>query len=196
MSDIVTEPSAPHEERFVIPAMSWQAYVALRDSLDESGSHLRLTYLHGVLELMSPSTQHEEMKSLLGRLLESWCVDHDIEIFLHGSTTLREERARAGLEADESYSFGQRKDIPDLAIEVVWSAWRVDKLEVYRGLGVREVWVFRDGTIEVHVLSAHGYETRTKSAVLPALDLAVLARHVVPGKSLSATLKEFRRAIG
>ena len=184
------------EERIVMHAVPWHLYVSLRDSLDESNSHLKLTFLEGELEIMSPSPEHEETKSLIGRLLEAWCLDQGIEIFLQGSTTLREERAARGLEADESYSVGVRKDIPDLAIEVVFSSWRVDKLEAYRGLGVREVWVFRDGKISVHRLAKDRYESAPRSELFPSLDLDVLARHVVPGTSLTSAVRDFRRVLG
>lgn len=183
------------EERIVMHAVPWHLYVSLRDSLDESNSHLKLTFLRGELEIMSPSPEHEESKSLLGGLLEAWCIDQGVEIFLQGSTTLREERAARGLEADESYSVGVKKEIPDLAIEVVYSSWRVDKLETYRGLGVREVWIFRDGGISVHRLAKDGYESRTRSELFPSLELSVLARHVVPGTSLTAAVRDFRRAL-
>ena len=183
------------EERFVLHDIPWHVYVTLRDSLDERNSHLKLTYLRGQLELMRPSSEHEECKSLIGHLLEAWCVDRGIEVFVQGSTTLREERAERGLEADESYSFDTRKDVSDLAIEVVYTSWRVDKLDVYRGLGVREVWVFRDGRIAVHVLGASGYEIRPRSEALPEIDLAILAKHVVPGTSLTAAVRAFRAAL-
>jgi Uma2 family endonuclease len=183
------------EERFVLHHVPWHVYVSLRDGLDESGSHLKLTYLHGELELLRPSSEHEEWKSLIGRLLEAWCVDQGIELFLQGSTTLRDERVERGLEADESYSVGQRKDIPDLAIEVVHSSWRVDKLETYRGLGVPEVWVAQHGRIDVHVLADGGYETRSRSELFPALALDLLAVHAAPGKSLTAAVRDFRAAL-
>jgi Uma2 family endonuclease len=86
-----------------------------------------------------------------------------------------EEQARQGAaEADECYIFGvDRKDRPDLAIEVVWTSGGLDKLEVYRRLGVGEVWYWIDGAITVHVLTAAGYEPRDRSEV-PDLDLDVL----------------------
>jgi Uma2 family endonuclease len=167
----------------------------LRDTLDERGSRLKLTFLEGELELMRPSPEHEDNNGLIGRLLAAWCVDRGIVVFGMGSTTYREERAARGLEPDEGYSFGTRKAIPDLAIEVVRSQWRVDKLEVYRGLGIREVWVLRDGLIHVHHLERGTYVVGDRSKVLPDLDLAILAQHVVPGTSLTAAMRAFRRAI-
>ena len=180
----------------MVHGVPWYVYVSLRDALDGSSSHLRLTYLRGELELMSPSPEHEESKSLIGHLLAAWCVDRGVELFLQGSTTFRDERVERGLEPDESYSVGERKNVPDLAIEVVYSAWRVDKLETYRGLRIPEVWVLRDGRIEVHLLGASGYEAGTKSALFPELDLDLLARHVVPGTSLTAAVRALRNALG
>lgn len=191
----VSDASAAPDERFVIHDVPWHVYVMLRDTLDERGSRLKLTFLEGELELMSPSPEHEDNKGLIGGLLEAWCVDRGIEVFVQGSTTYREERAERGLEPDESYSFGIRKEIPDLAIEVVRSQWRVDKLEVYRGLGIREVWVLRDGLIHGHHLERGTYVVGDRSKVLPDVDLALLAQHVVPGTSLTAAVRAFRRAI-
>lgn len=189
------EATSGPEDRFVLHGVPWHLYVSLRDGLDHASSRLKLTYLHGDLELMSPSSEHEERKSLLGRLLEAWCTDQGIELFLQGSTTIRNERVARGIEADESYSVGRRSDIPDLAIEVVHSAWRVDKLETYRGLGVPEVWVYRDGRIEVHVLIEGDYQARSESALLPALRLDLLAEHSEPGTSLTAAIRGFRAAL-
>ncbi len=190
LPDLVVEP----EERFVLYDVPWHLYVTLRDTLDDSGSRLRLTYLEGALELMSPSPPHEEIKSLIGRLLEAWCVERGIEVFVRGSTTYREERVRRGLEPDESYSIGAYRELPDLAIEVVHSRWRVDKLEVYRGLGVGEVWVVRDGTVQVFLLVDGAYEEAAGSRVVPELDLDALVRAAVPGTSLTAALRAFREA--
>ena len=198
MVSAIAPSAAPQHgaERFVIHDVPWHVYVSLRDSLDDRDSHLRLTYLRGELELMSPSNEHEESKGLIGHLLEVYCVEKGIEVYVQGSTTYRDERAERGLEPDESYSFGTRKDIPDLAIEVVHSRWRVDKLEVYRGLGVPEVWVLRGGAIQVHRLHEGKYVEAPRSVALPALDLELLARHVTPGTSLTAAVRAFRRALG
>jgi hypothetical protein len=51
-----TEPAA-EEQRLVLSSVSWATYVMLRDSLDHT--NVRMTYLEGVLEIMSPSKRHE-----------------------------------------------------------------------------------------------------------------------------------------
>lgn len=183
------------EQRMLLVGVPWNVYASLRDALDEAGSHVQLTYFAGDLELMSPSSDHEETKVLLGRLLEVWCLDNGIDLFPLGSTTQRSQVAARGLEADESYCVGRRAPRPDLAIEIVYSAWRVEKLEVYRGLGIGEVWVMRGGRIAVHRLVDGAYELGSTSALFPALDLDILARCATPGPSLGAAVRAFRNAI-
>jgi Uma2 family endonuclease len=83
------------------------------------------------------------------------------------------------VEPDECYSVGSGLPArPDLAIEVIWTSGGLDKLEVYRGLEVGEVWMWRDGVIEVYRLAGDSYERRERSALFPDLDLAEVARHI------------------
>jgi Uma2 family endonuclease len=194
LGETASAPSA-REERFLIRGVPWHVYVALRDSLDRAGSSVRLTYARGDLELMRSSRPHEDTRSILGRLVEAWCDVHDIDVFAQGSTTYRTEAAERGLEPDESYSVGARKPIPDLAIEVVYSSYKLDKLDVYRGLGVPEVWVWRDGAITIHRLAPTGYEIQTDSEVLAGIDVAHLASFVGRSESLTRIVREYRKSL-
>lgn len=125
------------EQRFVIHDVPWSAYVAFRDAVDQPG--LRMTYCEGTLELTCPSGTHEDKKSLIGRLLEMYSVECRIPLHAMGSTTYRKEAEARGLEPDECYfALPRRGSYPDIAIEVVIASGGIDKLEIYRGLGVRE----------------------------------------------------------
>ncbi|HEX7839164.1 MAG TPA: Uma2 family endonuclease [Kofleriaceae bacterium] len=132
------EPAA-EEQRLVLSGVPWSTYVTLREALDHT--NLRMTYLEGTLEILSPSRRHEVEKKQFARFLELFCLERDIPLFAYGSTTWRSEAKARGLEADECYSRGER-ELPEIAIEVIVSHGSVDKLEVYRGLGIREVWLF------------------------------------------------------
>nr|WP_238569050.1 Uma2 family endonuclease [Xenococcus sp. PCC 7305] len=57
-----------------------------------------------------------------------------------GSTTFRKEDQQAGKQPDECYCLDTDKDIPDLAIEVIYTSGGVDILKIYQCLGVKEVW--------------------------------------------------------
>lgn len=181
------------EERQIISGVSWQGYEAL---LNEFGDSLRyrVTYLDGVLELVSPSRRHERNKTLIGSLLEDYLKEKRISFFPLGSTTFRKEEKRGGTEPDESYCIGTEKDFPDIAIEVVVTSGGLDKLEVYKRLGIPEVWFFKKNQIEVYHLRGESYEKIAQSEVLPNLDLAMLAQYAVATAPLEAAL-EFREKV-
>lgn len=50
---------------------------------EQSGT--RVAYLHGELELMSPSIKHELLKKMLARLLEAYAEERGIELNGYGS---------------------------------------------------------------------------------------------------------------
>jgi Uma2 family endonuclease len=179
------------EERFVLYGVPWATYVVLRDTLDDH-SGLRMTYLEGTLELMSPSGDHEDYKKMIARLLEAWAEESDVPLNGRGGQTFRREAKQRGLEPDECYAVGPFGDVPQIAIEVVISSDLVDKLDVYCGLGVAEVWVWRAGKLRVHVLRSGRYEERGRSEILPALDVDLLASFVSVGADQTAAVKAYR----
>jgi Uma2 family endonuclease len=190
--------SRAEEARFVLRGVPWWTYVALRDALDDH-SGLKLTYLEGTLELMSPSRLHEDTKKTIARLLEAWAVERRVDLRGFGSTTFRREARQRGLEPDECYKLGKLEEdgIPDIAIEVVVSSALVDKMAVYAGLGVVEVWVWQPSTsaIAVNRLVDGAYQRRERSEVLPTLDLAELARFVRPGESQTELVIAYQTAL-
>jgi Uma2 family endonuclease len=155
--------------------VDWAGYQML-DMLRGERSRPRITYLDGVAELMSPSNDHERIKSQIGRMVDAFCIARKIKLMAYGSWTLRDEDEDAAAEADECYVFGGvRKPRPDLAIEVVWTSGGLDKLEIYRRLAVPEVWFWIEGAITVHVLGADGYAVRPESSFVPELDFSLVA---------------------
>ena len=156
----------------------------------------RLAFSRGVLELMSPSRQHEAVKSLIGRLVEVWCAARGIEFDIYGSWTLEREDDQRAVEPAECYVFGgeQEPARPHLAVEVVWTSRRLDKLEIYRALGVRELWIWREGRISVHALRADAYEEIATSEVLPGIDLVELTSFL-DRPTMSRAIRDYRAAV-
>ncbi|HVR61644.1 MAG TPA: Uma2 family endonuclease, partial [Polyangia bacterium] len=70
----------------------------------------RFAYLEGTLELMTPSRQHETLKSMIGRLVETFCLERGIEFSPLGSWTLENKTSERGAEPDECYVFGTVAD--------------------------------------------------------------------------------------
>jgi|RhiMethySRZTD1v2_1073278.scaffolds.fasta_scaffold08620_11 Uma2 family endonuclease len=169
------------DQRVILHAVSWDEYDKLCELFDERPG-VRMTYLEGTLEIMVPSREHERRKTLTARLVEAYADHFGIDLNGFGNTTYRRKAKKRGLEPDECYVLGEEdKDFPDIAIEVVQSR-KINKLEVYRGLGVREVWSLEKGRFVVYVLEGTGdgacHATREQSTLLPGLDLELVARFV------------------
>lgn len=203
-TDVVVE-SAPgradqSDQRFLLEGVSWAAYVALRDSLDQAGRrHTRLTYLDGQLELLTTGQPHEESKKIISRLLETWSDELDVDLRGFGNMTLRHELRRRGLEPDECYSLGPKSEEqpPHIAIEVAVTSPLLDKLAVYAGLDVAEVWVWDvgDRTLDIWRLDGGAYIAHARSAILPALAPALLGGFIRPGESHTALARSYRTAL-
>jgi Uma2 family endonuclease len=139
-----------------------------------------MSCLNGEIELMSPSRNHEGIKTLMGGLIEAYAVETGLDMSGYGSWTLKNESKGAGTEPDECYVVGDvSKQTPDLALEVVWTHGGLDKLEIYARLGVREVWIWDQASgIRIFVLREGRYEKVPASEIFPALDIALLASFV------------------
>ena len=182
------------DQRLVTYGVPWSHYetqLALRGERPVP----RIAYLEGALELMSPSKDHERIKSYIGCLIEAYALERDIDLSPYGSWTLKSAPKQSGSEPDECYLVGdQNKDIPDLAIEVVWTSGGIDKLEIYRRLGVGEVWFWKDSQIQVHVLKEQRYEMVDGSVVFPDLDVNLLCSFLDHPTALQA-VKAFREKL-
>ena len=146
---------------------------------------------------MSPSPEHEMWKKNIARLVELYAHVKRIDLHGYGSTTFKREAKQRGAEPDECYLIGKvLADTPEIALEVILTSPLLDKLEVYAGMGIAEVWVFRDGAFVIHALDpATGrYVERASSALIPGLDFAKVATYALRTDTPQA-LREFEEEI-
>lgn len=185
------------EQRILINGVSWKDYVILREALDTPG--LRMTFYKGSLEIMSPSIAHERNKKAIARLVELFAFLRRLPLNGYGSTTFRREAKQRGAEPDECYCVQGRQldegEFPDIVLEVIETSPLLDKLEVYRGFEVPEVWLFRDGAFELHRLAGDHYEPIARSAFLPDLDFTMIAELALWPDQQEA-LYELQRRLG
>lgn len=173
---VVELPKELPEQRMLIYGVSWKDYVILREALDTPG--LRMTYSEGVLELMSPSRTHELRKTTIARLVELYAFLRDLPLAGYGSTTFRNEAKERGAEPDECYRVGSLMrdgEIPDIALEVIHTSPLLDKLHVYSGLGVPELWIYENDGFKLYRLSETGYVPIERSVHLPELDFSLIS---------------------
>ena len=175
METVVSPPPVPAgeyvptaDQRIVMHGVSWAQYEHQLAVRGEASSP-RIAYFEGTLELMSPSRDHERIKSYIGRLVETYALERGIELSPYGSWTLKRKVKKSGVEPDECYLVGldQSGKTPHLAIEVIWTSGGIGKLEIYARLGVGEVWFWKAGTIEVYLLARRPVRARLAQRALP-----------------------------
>jgi len=175
----------------------WEAYQEILNAFgDRRFPH---TYQEGTLEIMmSPSEEHEQIKSFLGRLIELAALELSIRFKAVGSATQRDKKLLQGLEPDESYYIPyvaqprgkaagrvQKKSPPDLAIEVDLRKLDLERLKSYAKLGIRELWRYRKGKVEFFCRSPkRSYELANYSLAFPMIASTDVTRFV---KKMQAT---------
>jgi len=184
------------DHRVQMHEISWEHYEQLLEMRGERPQP-RMSYLDGELELMTTSEDHERITNWIARLAETYLAELGIEFSSYGHYTQKEKLARAGLEPDQCYRIGldqTRGRSPDLAIEVNWTRGGIHKLEIYRRLGVREVWFWQDDEISVHTLIKNRYVVADASAVVPGVDLELLASFI-DEPLMSKAVRDYRAAL-
>ena len=83
--------------------------------------------------------------------------------------------------SDHSFNFQTEKDIPNLAIEVVFSSGGVSDLEKYKYLQVPEVWIWQNKKIEFYQLGDSKYQAIAVSNCMPELSSEFLIEFVNRG---------------
>jgi len=183
------------EPRIFLPNVSWEQYESMLLAVGKR-PRLRLTYLEDALEIMTISQQHELIKTIIARLLYVYADEMEIDLFSCGSATFKNADTDRGLEPDESFCIDRRRDVPDVAIAVILTSGGIDKLAVYKGLNVPEVWFWQDDRFSLYRLreDRSSYDPVSESGFFPQLDFTLLARYVTPEAEPQA-IRDFRKAV-
>lgn len=194
--DLPKQLPSDDEQRLRLDGVSWKQYDALVALFIDQFPALRMTYLEGILEIMTTSTEHERLKKVIARLIEAFAEELEIDLNGYGAATFKREAAVRGLEPDECYVLGDLDEVPDIAIEIVLTSGGIEKLDVYKGLGIQEVWFWENQSFSVYSLINidTGYEERESSRLLPQLDLSLLSQFIdLP--SQTKAVRAFRQAL-
>jgi Uma2 family endonuclease len=196
------------ESRTVLENVRWETFVELAEQ--RRGSVPRMTYDEGVLELMSPLRQHENIGRLIGRLVETYTEVRNIEIQSVASTTFKRKDLKKAFEADESYYIQHAEEIrpkeevdlfvdppPDLVIEVEITTSAIAKLKLFAAMGVPEVWRHDGQSLQMFELRENQYEAIPQSRALPELSVAVINAILMKRFEFGETalVREFRKTL-
>lgn len=203
---MATAEQAQAGQRMVLHAIPWTTYVALRNVSENR--NVRMTYDRGELEMMSPSKRHEVCANLLGRLIEAWSEELDIDIQSCRTMTCRREDLSRGFEPDNSYYVQHEPQVwqkmeldlsvdppPDLAIEIDLSGNAAKNMPLCAAFGIPEVWRYDGQLLAVFELGSDGqYAACSSSPAFPHLPIAEIQRLVgqVGAVRENALIREFR----
>ncbi|NNJ27059.1 Uma2 family endonuclease [Alienimonas chondri] len=175
----------------VLSGVEWEEYVRFGD--EPENESLRMTYNARTKRLeigMPTGERHESVALNLTLLVFAFARVRRMRIKPVGSTTWR-RMAIGGAEGDSSFYISRFDQIrgrdgmipdldggevpPDLLIEVDVTNPGVDKLPIFEGIGIPEIWVWEDESIVVRRLGSDGYEVTDHSVELPGFPLAFAA---------------------
>ncbi|MDP1562346.1 MAG: Uma2 family endonuclease [Pirellulaceae bacterium] len=199
---------APPETRMVLGNVAWETYNALSEQ--RRGSVPRMTYDEGVLEMMSPLREHENIGRLIGRVIEAYSEVRNIEIISVASMTVKCSSLAKGFEPDESYYVTHAARVlnqaemdfevdppPDLVVEVELTSSAIEKLKLFAAMNVPEVWRHNGEQLNMYRLENAQYREIGSSVELPGLDARRVNEILLRRNSVGETklIREFRTSI-
>jgi Uma2 family endonuclease len=140
---------------------TWDDYQAIARAVGDQ--HVRLAYDGERVELMSPSTEHEEYKELMAYVVRALATGLRVPYKCMGSSRWERPAALRAIESDTCFYLTPEKiavartrpkadadwPLPDLAVEIDLSPSKVDRPGIYAALGVPEVWRFDGATLRI-----------------------------------------------
>jgi len=187
------------EQRVILRSVSWQTYEQLlADHADASAP--RFTYDRGVLEIMSPSTEHEIYNRAIAMIVEVLAEEMGLDIVNLGSTAFKREELQRGFEADSCFYIQTAERMsgrvhidpsvdppPDLVIEIDITRSSLGKLAVFSAFRVPEIWRYDGKRAEIFKLAGTEYVESESSAAFPVVSSAKLSHFLEQARSLKRT---------
>jgi len=189
---------SPPEQRVVLSNVSWETYERLlEEHLDCSAP--RFTYDQGVLEIMSPSPEHEWYNQLVSDLVKLLARELRIDILSLGSTTFKRFSTKQGFEPDSCFYVTHVREVrgkkrldmavdpaPDVVVEIVVTHPSVSKFPICAELRIPEIWTYDGSHLEIHQLRGSEYVESTVSRVLGGLKAKQFGEFLELGKTLDS----------
>jgi Uma2 family endonuclease len=148
----MTKKADAMESRVTLPDVSWQQFEKLLVEMGQN-REVRMTYHRGQLELMTPQDEHVRYHRLVESAILLLADEAGLEIEAIAPILLKHSDLQLGAEADAGYYLHYRHrvngkteldlthdPVPDLLVEVTMTASSLNKLSIYAGLGVPELW--------------------------------------------------------
>jgi Uma2 family endonuclease len=184
---------AREDQILTITGATWSDYQEF-ESQEYPG--YRVSYLNGEITIVSPGRNHERIAEVINRLIITYCEKYELQDFPFGQTRLNASGKdasppskggacvvrQAGREPDLAYAFNFDKDLPDLAVEVIFSSGDIETLKSsYKNIGISELWVWKDNKITFYCLEQGNYIVVKSSRILDAIESKSFVEYVNRG---------------
>jgi Uma2 family endonuclease len=190
----------------ILTDVPWEEYEQLLADLgDRPGT--RITYDNGRLEVMSPSSKHENFIRMIERLTYAIAEEAGIVLESFGSTTYKQEWLARGVEPDGCFYIQSAARIigkdridltneppPDVVVEIDVSHESTRKFAIYAGMGVPELWHYDNRRARIYTLIDQSYVEVPASPTFPVLTSEAMSQFLEQSKSegQTAALKSLR----
>ena len=169
---------AQQDQILTITGATWADYQQF-DFKENTG--YRVAYFQGEITIVSPGRNHERIAAVIDRLIIAYCEKYNISDFPFGQTRLN-VWGQAGREPDLAYAFNVDKDLPDLAVEVIFTSGDVETLKAsYRRIGITELWIWQDNKIIFYALEADKYTVIESSQIFARIESASFVNYINRG---------------
>ncbi len=177
----------------VLHDVTWPTYQALLADMGEHRS-ARLAYDRGTLEITLPSKLHELINRLLERIITALTEELGMNVLSLGSTTFDFADEKQGVEPDSCFYIQNADRVnpadsapptdfpPDLVVEVDITSSSRSRLNIYKSMGVPEIWRYSRQGLTILQLHDGDYRECDHSYTFPLVSAEVLASFVERGK--------------
>jgi len=194
MTTVLREP----DQTVILRGIHWDTYERLLADQQES-SGTRLNFDCGTLEIVSPSSEHEQLKETITLLFQLMASELEIDVVAAGSTTFRRKDLRKGFEPDASFYIRNAQAVrkrpqidlrrdppPDVVVEIEITSPAINKLSIFAAAAVPEVWLYRDDRVEILALESKTYQKKMESSFLPGVTDEVLTSFVRSSRTMTS----------
>ncbi|MBW4514864.1 MAG: Uma2 family endonuclease [Timaviella obliquedivisa GSE-PSE-MK23-08B] len=203
----------PNEQRVLLPNVSWEQFEQLVIELGVDRL-VRLTYMRGKLEMMTPVAEHDRCHKLLESLVLIIADELKQPVEAIAPVMLKSPDLLCATEPDACYYFSTpslphkpeiyipQDPVPNLLVEVALTQSKLDKLPLYASLAIPEVWRYittagedvLKGKLLIYGLQSDRYLSQSHSSTFPGLsgDRILEFLEQSDSMSLSAALRVFR----
>ncbi len=177
----------------ILHNVTWQTYQALLADMGEHRS-ARLAYNHGTLEIKMPSKLHELINRLLERIITTLTEELGMNVLSLGSTTFDSEEVERGVEPDSCFYIQNADRVnpednappqdfpPDLVVEVDITSSSRSRLNIYKSMGVPEIWRYNRKGLTILQLHQGEYVECKYSLTFELLSVEILENFLERGK--------------